>query len=420
MDELTELLYHWPHEEFNLKKVMPTIRPRLNKFAYYWSPYHLSPYHKNSEVLFNFHGRVVKSISRYFMNDYEERFPELHKHTCKIRKINTSSYYSFIYRNIKDQMTEYEPFLKNSIGKLEVNLDTIFAGNIKDIEHATISSYSNSSSSVRFKFKHAAINLIDSYEAEELTPLLEKLANNGTVSISIGGSSGFNIGSEVMENAFKIRSHTTSASQVNILETQLAGSATSLNFLQYLNNLVHLDLTNNNLHGTLDNLMYIRKGLLYLRMHNCKLDNADLEHLVGSRHQLTLRSLNLGSNSFKYDKTSPNLIKLCDNLPKTLHLELDTCGLDSWLGNEIQLLFDSFQRMPNIVYINLINHQFTLKTVTERLMVLRENSKLRYLEVTLTTSFNEIHENHRNRMIKGFCAKINAHMNKMRSNLLYV
>ncbi|CAL4121113.1 unnamed protein product, partial [Meganyctiphanes norvegica] len=313
LGKIPELLYNWPHKEFILKEVMPTIPPRLNRFASFWDVSEsICPFRKTSHIikLKEFHEKVVNMIAAStFMIDHENLASPInifevpiYKHDFKIRKIDISGFHIFNLENITGMEKMNEPIFKNCVDKLEVTLDVSLYRQKPCLDGIEVAlnqlnelaqSYSNSSNSVAFKFGHVSLytDWLNS-QTQDVTHLLEILVSNGTVSIYLGG----NIeGSDIIEEVFK-----NNASQANILAVELVTSAYSLNFVQYLKNLVHLSLSNNNLHDKLDSLSYMHRGLIYLDMNNCNLNNRDLAPLVGSCHQLTLRELRLEENSFNY------------------------------------------------------------------------------------------------------------------------
>ncbi|CAL4067416.1 unnamed protein product, partial [Meganyctiphanes norvegica] len=131
--------------------------------------------------------------------------------------------------------------------------------------------------------------------------------------------------SAAMKNAFE-----NNENQSNIISVELGGTdSSSFPFVKYLKNLVHLDLSFANLHGKLDNLKHIHRGLWLLNLNKCSLNNADLAQLMDSCHQETLKELNLSGNDFTYNNCN-NLIRLCQNLSKVRLLMLNYCRLESW------------------------------------------------------------------------------------------
>lgn len=413
LDDLPKLLCHWPHEQFILKDVMPKFPPRLNSFASFWDANDFGPSYQNTIYLLQFYENVVNIIFNFsiIMSDISTEHPCVYK----IRKIDLSGFYTFNLEDMTGIKRINNPFPEKSHEKLEIILDVnlpldVYINDAAGVQNRLAHFYSNPSNSVVLKYSH--VSLYGSHQAKEVTQLMEILVNNGTISISLGGDIRV---SEVMANVFE-----NNANQENILAVELVDCVSSLNFVQYFKNLVHLDLSNNNLHGLLDGLKQIHRGLLFLSLHNCDLRNMDLNQLRGSCHQLTLRELNISSNLLSYDNCSSILINLCKNLTNILQLDLGACDLGSWHSDEISLLLNSFKTLPNIVNLNLYGNEFNVDTVTDDIMVLKENPSLRYLELSLPARFTGNHVNNENDLIKSFCSKINAKMNNGRSQLLYV
>lgn len=66
-DELPELLYHWPYEEFILKDLMSSFPPRLDDFAdigdpAVWNWFELPPYEQNIEKIEGFYSKIIDTI----------------------------------------------------------------------------------------------------------------------------------------------------------------------------------------------------------------------------------------------------------------------------------------------------------------------------------------------------------------------
>ncbi|CAL4113267.1 unnamed protein product [Meganyctiphanes norvegica] len=422
---IPELLYHWPHKEFILKEVIPKFPPRLNSFSSFWDPDEDGPYHNNSVYLSGFFSNLLESIYDTFLKCFMGKLPE-HKKTCKIRKINLSGFKNFemgTYSDITEEVENYKPFFKYGSGKLEVIFDVdLPCGPISHMEFLDKleNTYSNSSNHVVFKFRHVTVcsSYYNSdlswvnYQKKDITQLIERLVNNGAESIYlIPGSS--NTSSDILEKVLE-----NIACQDNIKSIKLLRCASKLNFTNYYKNLVHLDLENSNLHGRVDRLLYLGRGLLFLNLSNCSLTNVDLAQFNDSLHLSTLRELNLQNNLLSYDNSCNNLILLCQNLTKVQVLDLGYCDLASWQRNEIKLLIHSLMIMPNIVNLNLRGNIFSMDTVTVDIMVLHENPSLRYLEMCLPRQINHLSDD--NDLVKSFCFNINAKMNNNRLQLLYI
>ncbi|CAL4064035.1 unnamed protein product [Meganyctiphanes norvegica] len=426
---IPELLYHWPYEEFILKEVIPKFPPRLNSFSSFWDPDEDGPYHNYSVFLFGFFKNLLDRLYDTFLKGFMGDLPE-HNKACKIRRINLSGFKNFelgAYEDtsfITEEVENYKPFFKYSSGKLEVIFDVeLPCGPIRDMEYLEKLeyTYSNSSSPVVLKFGHVTVfsfyynsdgSRVD-YEKKDITKLIEKLVNNGAESICLNANTV--ISSEKIE---KVLENITC--QDNIKSIKLENCASKLNFTNYFKNLVHLDLAGNDLHGRVDRLLYVGRGLLLLNLRNCSLTNVDLAQLIDSFHLSTLRELNLSNNLLSCDNSCNNLIMLCKNLTKVQLLDLGYCKLASWQSNEIKLLIHSLMIMPNIVNLILRGNIFSMDTVTVDMMVLHENPSLRYLEICLPRQINNFYEKDENDIVKSFCFNINAKMNNNRLQLLYV
>ncbi|CAL4245589.1 unnamed protein product [Meganyctiphanes norvegica] len=530
IDEIKDLLYHWPREEFVLKELMPKLPSRLNDFHSVWDDdtftYGLfgfcSEPIRNTKVL-EFYELVVTTIVRslwyvFIPFLYDARNKQLkQKHTCKIRKINISGFHTNLSEDLKDNLgTINDALLINSNGKLEVTLDVQLDDDdddygieesLNELEHC----YSQYTDSINFKIAHVSLF----GQISEAKRLIHKLVNNGTVSIDLSGvidsdvsdsegwetdsedSEGWETDSEdsegwktvsedsdgcktdsedsdtinedsdaickdedlnkkekisenrtVQENILLVRLgkcasensdainedsgvmdenedsdkiekiFENSTVQENILSVRLGRRACSLNILQNLKSLIHLDLSHNSLSGRLHTLVHMHRGLLFLNLYKCNINDMDLAPLVGSCHQATLQELNLSDNSFRFDKNSNNLISLCQNLKNVQCLNLGSCDLDSWHINEIKLLFHLFKILPNIVKLNLSGNNFSIETLKIHILVLHESPSLRYLKLSLPKTFPV--PIHKKDLIKSFCYEINTKINERRSHLLYV
>ncbi|CAL4193468.1 unnamed protein product [Meganyctiphanes norvegica] len=421
---LPELLYHWPHEDFILKEVMPKFQPRLSDFSFF------------SDILHKFYTLVVKTIIRTFLINFKDNLShsnrnvvlQTHVNACKVRKINVSGFYTFYFYSFSEDyigmmgwMSMDEPILNNNGGKLEFILDI-------DIQNYEISidgigicenpshilnrfAYSqfNSPNSVVIRFNHVSVG------CTQLEKLIKGLVHDsGTVSLKLQGDHHTDI-SAVMENSFKFNENQSTIISVEIEYIGFVSS--SIVFVQYLKNLVHLDLGYINLNGKLDSLKHMHKGLLFLSLFYCQLDNADLAQLIDSCHQETLKELNLGYNDFIYDNNYNNLIRLCQKLTKVLVLKLRCCCLESWPINEIKLFFYSLKNMPNIINLDLTWNVFDVDTYNVNIMLLNENCSLRLLRLPLPIHFNEDYNSDE---AKSFCSTIIEKINTGRSQLLYV
>jgi len=95
-DDLPELLFHWPYEEFILKEVLPNFPPKLNDYnTFFHSNYGDFIDTLTSKIagkLKNFHAVLVKTVSRCCLFNNDGRFKERHQEICKIRKIGTCMY----------------------------------------------------------------------------------------------------------------------------------------------------------------------------------------------------------------------------------------------------------------------------------------------------------------------------------------
>ncbi|CAL4126763.1 unnamed protein product, partial [Meganyctiphanes norvegica] len=346
LNHLTELLLHWPYEEFILKDLMPRFPPGLNYFSFFSTGKFGGAYDQKMTDLSNFHKKVVGTIaltflihfkdyyiydSDFYYNSYIQYIVPDNHNNFKIRKLDISGFYSFDlqydFQNAAEFMMINEPFLNNNVGKLEVTLDIDISENNEYpfpdgiagiLNWLTYSQISPSDSGI---LKLGCVNLIVfegiKTDDTQIIPLIERLINNGTESLYLNFLDVDH--SEIMENVLQ-----NNENQANIHSVKF-DDITSLNFLQYLKNLVHLDLSYIDLHGKMESLKNMHRGLLFLNLTCCQLNNTDLAHLTDSCHQLTLKELNLSSNSVCYDTSNNNLIRLCQNLPNILHLSLERC-----------------------------------------------------------------------------------------------
>ncbi|CAL4107378.1 unnamed protein product [Meganyctiphanes norvegica] len=430
---LSEILYHWPHEEFDLKEVMPKVPSRIRDFSLETgnSKFPSILYDKKVETINDFYEMVVNVIFRKMLMKSKDTLShstmhvvqKTHVNTCKIRQINVSGMNTFQwYNHLKDyigHMGISEPILNN--GKLEIILDI-------DTHrcHANVNRFAysqlNSQNSVVLRFNHMSLELTDHSPVgvTQMAQLIKMLVKDfGTVSLHLFGGSITDI-SAVMETAFE-----NNEKQSNIISVQVHGQVdgrirmiSSIHFVQYFNNLVHLELIGINLHGKLDILKHMHRGLWFLSITRCHLNNADLAQLVDSCHQETLKELNLSNNRFTYDNNYDNLIRMCQKLAQVQILKLYCCHLESWPINEIKLFFYSLKKMPNIVILDLTENEFLEVTVKEHIMVLKENHSLRVLKLFLPSQFMSFDED--SDVVKSFCSTINGNINNGRSQVLFV
>lgn len=408
LDGLPELLCHWPNTEFNLKEVMP----KLHTGFWFKEP----STDENDYGLGAFYSKVVLAIVKTFNISYDYISVEEHVLNCNIVKIDISGFHRFDWN-------EFQLLLNNFVNlevilDVETNEDEFGAFVVEQIDQKGRLTYHNKSSNfnVVIKFRHVMIcgpSIGEGYERDYLTrtQLVGNVLNNGAISLFIDGY-------ETTENMFK-----NNENRVNIVDLgPVILEDSSLNIVQYFPNLTHLDVSGNNLHGRLGGLRHMHKGLLYLDLSKCCLENADLEHLIGSCHQSTLRQLNLSGNIFSYDSiySSVNLIRLCHNLTKVLQLDLSNCLFQSWPTEDIESLFHSLKIMPNIISLDLQGNKFSILNVTVHIMVLNESPSLRYLNISLPKQVTDDNLNNQNDLVKEFCSKIKEDMNKTCTQLLYV
>ena len=244
---------------------------------------------------------------------------------------------------------------------------------------------------------------------KEALHIFDSLIDDGTKTVGVKYTN-----SPVILEDF-ITSHT------NMTELYIEGTFTelvfSLEFLQYYKNLVHLDLSRCKLHSRLGFLKQMQRGLWFLKLNDCELKTIDLEQVIGGCHQETLRELDLARNNLSYDNHSENVIKVCQSLPKILVLSLNDCQLVSWPIHEIDKLFLTLKKLPNIVKLNLSDSDFTPEILTVHMMVFKECPSLRYLHMHVPI---QIEFNIDTDLIRSFCYDMNVNMNYMRSKLVYI
>ncbi|CAL4119783.1 unnamed protein product [Meganyctiphanes norvegica] len=241
---IQELLCTWPYEEFTLKEVMPKLPPRLNSFSSFWNAEEYGPSYQISSNLLSLFNNVSFSIANIILTCSMDDFPECKMENWKIKKINLSGFNVFELDAITDMAEEvesienYEPFLKNSFGKLEVILDVeLTASPISDIEGVLdklACKYSNHLNPVVLKFGH--VELFNTYHSsdEDLYPswgihqtkdvarLIERLVKDGAESISLHECS--DTGSDILEKVFE-----NNVCQENILSLELVSCVSALN-----------------------------------------------------------------------------------------------------------------------------------------------------------------------------------------------
>ncbi|CAL4163444.1 unnamed protein product [Meganyctiphanes norvegica] len=435
---IPELLYHWPYKEFKLKEVMPKYPPRLSRFTSGLDDEDYDPMFQNNRHLSEFLNSISKKILSTFLVGFMDNLPEHEKQTCMLRKIDMSGFYIVDLCTTSDfveRQGHYKPYFKNNLERLEVIFDVSLPSDpISDIERfldelACI--YSNSSYPVDLKFSHVSMRdtddqngSCDQIHTKDVVNLIEKLVNNGTESIDLYTDSHTENGLEILKKVFENNSNQENISSIKIQTDAYSPVNSQVNFANYLTNLVHLDFSGNNMHGKLDFLLNMHRGLLFLNLRYCDLTNVDLVPLRESHHQLTLKELNLSHNELSYDDRC-NLIMLCQHLSNVQTLDLIACELESWHCNEIKLLFDSFKIMPNIVNLNLDLNRFSFNTITVDIVVLHENPSLRWLELSLPAEYTNSDGNVNNQddiydIIRLFCFEMRANINKSRSQILYV
>lgn len=161
--ELPELLYHWPHELFTLKEVMPTFPSRFNPFSSIciWDAEieecESGPYAMNGRYLHMFYQNVVNTIVQTFSSYYNESSIEQHKHFWRVRKIDVSGFYPLTLQDL-EEIKECPFPLFDSIGMLEIFVDVDvdepldFEGNESDDGNGILPRFSDPSNSVVLKF----------------------------------------------------------------------------------------------------------------------------------------------------------------------------------------------------------------------------------------------------------------------------
>ena len=302
-DEIPDLLLTWPYEEFVLRELIPCLPSKLEDFVYVRDKalQALNPYGRNRNKLEFFYTNVVYTIMNALTNRSNVSASVQNGHYCKMMHIDISGIYIGIgCMMYMDQITEMieikEPFLKNSIGKLEILLDVYIDVDNTDIltieaytKRLNGNTYYNSFDSISLKFNH--ITLSDNFETCDMfTGFIEGLMANGPKSIALDGK--FD-GSDILQRVTKLNKPLD-----HILAIMFHHCDSSLSFLQHFKNLIHLDLGACNLHDKLDALGHMERGLVYLNMCGCELTTSDLRHLLGSSHQATLQELNIGLNNF--------------------------------------------------------------------------------------------------------------------------
>ncbi|CAL4103794.1 unnamed protein product [Meganyctiphanes norvegica] len=455
LEGLPELLYHWPYEEFILKELMPKFEPRLGEFSFLSDTGHFKlqqPFYWNHDNKDNwqiFHKIVVNTIVRTFLINFKDKMSlrnryvgkdnsslkQTHMNTHKIKLINVCGFYTFyLYSDLLDYieiMGIDEPILKNNNGKLEVILDIdiqnarhacwadISIGGIASAVHRFAYSQLNSSNPVVLKFNHVALDsymdhntaTVDVTKMEQLIKMFVK--DYGTVSLKLIDDNG--IGSTlVMKNAFK-----NNENQSKILSVTMIEGYPSIHSMQYLTNLVHLDLSWVDMHGKLSSLKHMQRGLLFLNLDDCRLNSEDLAQLTESCHQETLKELNLNYNNFTYDTNCNNLIRLCQKLTKVQVLKLQDCRLESWPINEIKLLVYPLKHMPHIIKLDLSGNRFVMDIVRMIILELHENLSLRLLKLSLHILYTH-KEDYNSDEVKSFCSSISGKINNGRSQVLYI
>ena len=112
------------------------------------------------------------------------------------------------------------------------------------------------------------------WRRDVVTQFNEVLLSNGPILIELCGhiDGSYINGSYILEKILE-----NQVPQDHILAVKLDHCTFSLTFLQYLNNLVHLDLSKCNLHGKLDVLGSKDRGLVFINMYECHLTNSDLK-----------------------------------------------------------------------------------------------------------------------------------------------
>ena len=404
LDELQELLLHWPHEKFILKELMPILPPKLYQHNHIYSfgrpraNESCSYYYENKNYLLSFYEKVAKVIVNMFKKTDNHTHLE-YTQRGKLRQINLSGFFVFNWYKFKtDFIHMHCPFTKQDADKIElvVDMDIYDIADALDLKDVHIEydlqkltptgpDSHNSSKSVSLKFGHVRLcapfpEEVDGWE--NYFNFFVWLLRTGPTSLTLGGN-------EVIEkiNAVinMIRTEDENENLLNIVALTLSTDyeeivppvTPPLNCLQHFQNLIDLDLSGSNLHGRLNCLNHMQKGLVSLDLRYCDLTNEDLTELTGSCHQPTLKVLNLASNNFKYGS---NLIKLCKNFTNLIKLDLCSCDLDLWKNNDIKLLLDAFRNMPNIITLDLNSNNFSKDIIRLHIKALSECLSLKYLK----------------------------------------
>lgn len=301
-----------------------------------------------------------------------------------------------------------EPFLRNKIGKLEIMVDVELSSSSNHISILTSRTYSNSLNSIVLKFNNVKV------DGGSVT-----ISESGPVSLTFCND-GEDI--EILQNLLKsyIPQDNNLPFGFNIVADPYNIMADlSLECLKYFNNLIHLDLSSTMMNGRLNFLKHMNRGLIFLSLCDTDITTTDLGELLGTCHVDTLRELNLSFNNwdlFDNDGSSAtsNLIELCKNLTNILFLNLHLCQLGSWPRNDLQMLFHLFKSLPKIIYLNLRGNSFSYDSIKSMSMILKENLKIRYLDISYPHSISENDANI-------FDSEINHVIrNENRSHLMYV
>ncbi|CAL4250849.1 unnamed protein product [Meganyctiphanes norvegica] len=415
LQSFNQLIYHWPYENFNLTEVMPPLPPYNYNFSI-WKPginqqngplettkhnldsfyktligHLLNIFLKSRKVKQVFDGPLTMDISGYA--DDDDSFLDPVTLLSTIKNKCTSSF-TAAYDTIE------------LAGDVYIKCDDKSAYAMKEI--AELSAQDETKIAIFFRKV-----IYTGKDVKVLPKLIKSLSGKGTeylelFSLSLGTPIDNNIINNICENL------------PNLLGLSLSYSINSLDFISNLQYLEDLNLSYIDLRGKLNPICMHRKGLKFLKLLRCNLNEDDLRLLYSSSHTKSLLHLDLSGNNFSIPNDFFSLITLCQQLSKIEILELESCSLHVPPIGLLIMFVKAMQSLITLSVLRLNNNNFSTRILTSQIVSLGENHSLRYLCLTVPNDINSLNETDEEHQMCDIYSNIQKAANENRKNILYV
>jgi len=384
------LIMNWPHAKLVLRTKIPSLHPPVGIFKCRQDPLSFCQFYEMQDCFARFCRILMEFIIQGVMNCSPSNIaPEL---SCTLRTLDLSGMVDFFDDDSYFMIDQDLPLLKKIIEdinnstsetfghKIDIVIDAEIDINegfecIKKINESSLNP--NLGISVHFKKMFITnLNEDDIFPSDFYNVLA--LARCDYI-----GFNGYKfVNRSLSKNLF---SHIPELVGL-VLHSRLEDSIILDLSLLDLSSFENIELLS--LHGYGNNcpvnfVFNMCKGLKYLDLNDCDLQNNDLECLGSSIHSDTLLVLDLSSNDFSNNLSADELIKLCYKLNNVKVLILDNCALHTLSSHSLLNLVSALTDCVRLEFLSINCNPFSLTLTNIIIDGLAQNKSLRYLSLDL-------------------------------------